>query len=269
MWAAWRGNLNWQKWELMNRHRESIFFQYRQADKPYWYLNLESLTAPQPRIWIPLTSWGQCRDLHVGVPGCRPPNVISAHLCRLVTDSATTFLQSTFEGKTRWRRLIWRLKGGSSEAEEDWPFLRTWRSVLDALGGNVTAGGKSHCLQGLGRQRQALIWNSYECWEPTGIVARVHVCCAKGACSRRHYAHSSSVLSVPPWVIGIWGWNTASEEIALGTPPNNALAPDGVSYRLLHDARFEYWTQTNLTFLNGYQFIGHMVHFKMTLYNMS
>ena len=46
---------------------------------------------------------GQCRNLHVGVPGCRPPKVISDHFCRLVTDSTTTFPQSTFEEKTRWR----------------------------------------------------------------------------------------------------------------------------------------------------------------------
>ena len=47
---------------------------------------------------------GQCRNLLVGVPGYRPPEVISNHFCRLVTDSATTFPQSTFEGKTRSRR---------------------------------------------------------------------------------------------------------------------------------------------------------------------
>ena len=46
-------------------------------------------------------NWGHCRNLHVGVPGYRPPKVISTHFFRLVTDSATTFPQSTFEGKTR------------------------------------------------------------------------------------------------------------------------------------------------------------------------
>ena len=47
---------------------------------------------------------GQCRNLHVGVPGYRPPKVTSTHFCWLVTDSATTFPKSTFEGKTRCRR---------------------------------------------------------------------------------------------------------------------------------------------------------------------
>ena len=42
-----------------------------------------------------LYRWGQCRNLHVGVPGYRPPKVISTHFRRLVTDSATTFPQSS------------------------------------------------------------------------------------------------------------------------------------------------------------------------------
>ena len=45
--------------------------------------------------------WGKCRNLHVGVPGYGPPKVISTHFCLLVTDSVTTFPQSTFEGKTQ------------------------------------------------------------------------------------------------------------------------------------------------------------------------
>ena len=37
------------------------------------------------------------------VPRYRPPKVISTHFCQLVTDSATTFPQSTFEAHLRER----------------------------------------------------------------------------------------------------------------------------------------------------------------------
>ena len=53
-----------------------------------------------------LSSWGQCRNHHVGIPGYWPPKVISTHFCWLATDSTTTFPQSTFEGKTLWRRRL-------------------------------------------------------------------------------------------------------------------------------------------------------------------
>ena len=40
---------------------------------------------------------GQCRNLHLGIPEYRLPKVISNHFRPLVTDSATTFHQSTLE----------------------------------------------------------------------------------------------------------------------------------------------------------------------------
>ena len=63
-------------------------------------LKFHSATA----MWFgrALIAWrGQCRNLHAGVPGYRPPKVISTHFCRLVTNSATNFPQCAFEGKTR------------------------------------------------------------------------------------------------------------------------------------------------------------------------
>ena len=42
----------------------------------------------------------QCRYLHIGVPIYRPPKMTSTHFYQLITDSATTVPQSTFEGKT-------------------------------------------------------------------------------------------------------------------------------------------------------------------------
>ena len=51
-----------------------------------------------PRL-LSLHSSEQCRNLHVGVPGYRPPKVISTHFCRLVTDSATTFPQAHLRGR--------------------------------------------------------------------------------------------------------------------------------------------------------------------------
>ena len=50
---------------------------------------------------ISVAKEGTMQNLHVGVPGYRLPKMISTHFGRLVTDSATTFPQSTFEGTTR------------------------------------------------------------------------------------------------------------------------------------------------------------------------
>ena len=49
-------------------------------------------------------AWGQCRNLHFGVPGYRRSKMISTHFRWLATDFTTTFPQSTSEGKTRLRR---------------------------------------------------------------------------------------------------------------------------------------------------------------------
>ena len=81
-------------WLTGDKFREPLHWSYLESDLVLWFPSL-LLVIDKKYLWLSLTRWGQCRNLHVGVPWYRTPKVISTHFCRLVADSATTILLTT------------------------------------------------------------------------------------------------------------------------------------------------------------------------------